>query len=75
MQRYVFWNGDYKKFNALKAKKDKGKQTASSASEKVSRNALVLTTPSYMIEPVCGFLIGGNISKTWVSSVALCRQP
>jgi hypothetical protein len=54
----VFWTGNYIKFNPLRAKKDKGKQTATSASEKVSRNALVLTTPSYLIEPVSGLLVG-----------------
>jgi hypothetical protein len=54
----VFWIGDYIKFNALKAKKDKGGQTGTSASEKVSRNALVLTAPSFMVQPISGLLIG-----------------
>jgi hypothetical protein len=56
----IFWIGDYIKFNALKAKKDKGKKTATSASKNVSRNVLVLTTPSYMIEPVSGQLVGAS---------------
>jgi hypothetical protein len=58
--RFFFWIGDYIKFNALKAKKDKGKQSETSASEKISRNALILTAPSYVIEPISGLLIGAK---------------
>jgi hypothetical protein len=66
----IFWIGDYIKFNALKVKKDKGKQTATSASEKVSRNALVLTTPGYMIEPVSGLLVGAtNLSPADANAI------
>jgi len=55
-----FWIGDYIKFNALKAKQDKGKKSATSASEKISRNALILTAPSYVIEPISGLLVGAK---------------
>jgi hypothetical protein len=51
------WIGDYIKFNALKTKKDKDQNAANSASENVSRNALVLTSPSCMIQPISGILI------------------
>lgn len=54
------WIGDYIKFNALKAKKDKGKKTETSASENISRNALVLTSSSCMIEPISGILVGAQ---------------
>ena len=52
------WIGDYIKFNALKAKKDKAKKTAASGSDAILRNSLILSSSSYMIEPLCGSLIG-----------------
>jgi hypothetical protein len=54
------WIGDYIKFNAIKAKKDKGNKTATSAGEKISRNALILNAPSYVIEPISGVLVGAK---------------
>ena len=56
----LLWTGVYIKFNAIKAKKDKGKKTATSASENVSQNALVLMSPSYMVEPISGILVGAQ---------------
>jgi hypothetical protein len=55
-----FWIGDYIKFNALKAKKDKGKKSETSASEKISHNTLILTVPGYVIEPISGLLVGAS---------------
>jgi hypothetical protein len=60
----LFWIGDYTKFNALRSKKDKAKATTTSASEKISRGALNLTMPGYVVEPLSGRLIGGNDLST-----------
>jgi hypothetical protein len=67
---HVLWIRDYIKFNAPKVKKDKGKQTATSVSEKVSRNALVLMTPGHMIEPVSSLLVGAmNLSTADANAI------
>jgi hypothetical protein len=74
-----FWIGDYIKFNTLRAKKDKGKKSEMSTSEQISHNALILTVPGYVIEPISGLLIGardllmantydiscGGLTETW----------
>jgi len=53
----LIWNGDYVKFNALKAKK--GLTLAPSRSTNaVSRNALVFSIPGTFTNPVTGTLIG-----------------
>jgi hypothetical protein len=53
----LIWNGDYIKYNALKAKK--GLTLAPSRSTKVvSRNALLFSIPSTFTNPVTGTLIG-----------------
>jgi hypothetical protein len=68
-----FWIGDYIKFNALKAKKDKGKKSETSASEKISHNALILTAPGYVIEPISGLLVGArDLSATNTYDIS-CR--
>lgn len=54
----LLWNGDFIKFNAIGAKTDKAKKTTTSANEKVSRNALVLTMPSFVTQPISGALVG-----------------
>lgn len=58
--QFFLWIGDYIKFNAIKAKKDKGNKTATSTGEKISRNALILNAPSYVIEPISGVLVGAK---------------
>jgi hypothetical protein len=52
------WIGDYIKFNAFKVKKDKAKKTAALGSNAISRNSLILSSASYMIEPLSGSLVG-----------------
>jgi hypothetical protein len=55
----LLWVGDYIKFKSLKPPpKRKGKKSVPMASENISRNALVLTSASCMIEPVSGILVG-----------------
>ena len=36
------------------------KKSATSTSEKISRNALILTAPSYVIKPISGLLVGAK---------------
>ena len=61
---YLFWTGDFIKFNALKAKKDKGKKTDTSASEKISCNTLILAAPSHVIKPISGVLVRASDLST-----------
>ena len=66
------WIGDYIKFKSLKPPR-KGKTTAMTGTEAVSRNALTLTSSSCMIEPISGTLIGVQ-DLSPADSAALRRQ-
>jgi hypothetical protein len=85
----LIWNGDYVKFNALKAKKDKGLQSASTGSTNVvSRNTLQFAIPSTFTHPVARTLIrtadltdmnnqaltSHGLHETWEFDLSILRE-
>jgi len=82
------WIGDYIKFKPLKPPPKRKGKTVPTASENISRNALVLTSSSCMVEPVSGILVGAQdlspidadklglqgLTETWKFDVAYLKD-